>query len=76
MSSLHPNYSHFTKAISELGSLDAPNLWVWNIGGYILPGVAVSLLGLGLARHFYGEKGAGWVSRPLPRTYMVSLGIT
>ena len=65
MSSLHPNYSHSTKAISELGSLDAPNLWVWNVGGYILPGVAISLLGIGLARQFDGEKGAGWVSRPL-----------
>ena len=48
MSGMRPEYSHLTKAISELGSLDAPNKWVWNFLGYILPGLAVALLGLGL----------------------------
>lgn len=43
MSNLRPNYSLFTKAISELGSLDAPNKWVWNIFGYILPGLMISI---------------------------------
>ena len=65
MSSLHPDYNHATKAISELGSLDAPNLWVWNIGGFVLPGLVISLLGIGLDRHFRGEQGASWVSWPL-----------
>lgn len=50
MSALRPEYSHLTKAISELGSLDAPYKWVWNILGYILPGIAVALLGMGLRR--------------------------
>ncbi|MBM3263050.1 MAG: DUF998 domain-containing protein [candidate division Zixibacteria bacterium] len=54
MSSRRPEYSHLTKAISELGSLDAPNLWVWNILGYILPGLAVALLGIGLKRELSG----------------------
>ncbi|MGZ9275339.1 MAG: DUF998 domain-containing protein [Nitrospira sp.] len=52
MSALRPEYSHLTKAISELGSWDAPNLWAWNILGYIVPGLAISLLGAGLYREF------------------------
>ncbi len=52
MSTMRPDYSHSTDAISELGSLDAPNLWAWNIFGYILPGVAIALLGAGLRREF------------------------
>ena len=52
MSARRPEYSHLTKAISELGSWDAPNLWVWNLLGYILPGLAISYLGVGLLREF------------------------
>jgi hypothetical membrane protein len=52
ISALRPEYSHLTKAISELGSWDAPNLWAWNVLGYILPGLVVSLLGVGLFREF------------------------
>lgn len=54
MSAARPEYSHTTDAISELGSLDAPNLWAWNILGYILPGLVVALLGVGLKREFAG----------------------
>lgn len=54
MSSQRPEYSHLTKAISELGSLDAPHRWAWNILGYILPGLAVALLGMGLRQEFSG----------------------
>ena len=52
MSGRRPEYSHLTKAISELGSLDAPNRWFWNVLGYILPGLAIALLGVGLKREF------------------------
>jgi len=52
MSSRRPEFSHLTKAISELGSLDAPDRWFWNVLGYILPGLAIALLGLGLERDF------------------------
>jgi hypothetical membrane protein len=55
MSAMRPDYSHTDQAISELGSLDAPNLWAWNILGYILPGLAVALLGLSLKREFSGR---------------------
>lgn len=52
MSTMRPDYSHTDRAISELGSLDAPNLWAWNILGYILPGLVIALLGVGLRREF------------------------
>jgi len=52
MSGMRPEYSHSRNAISELGSLDAPNLWVWNIFGYFLPGLVIALLGAGLKREF------------------------
>lgn len=52
MSAMRPDYDHTDQAISELGSLDAPNLWAWNILGYILPGLAIALLGLALKREF------------------------
>ena len=45
-----PEYSFLTKAISELGSLDAPNMWYFNVFGYILPGVLISIFSIGLYR--------------------------
>ena len=55
MSAMRPDYVHTDQAISELGSLDAPNLWAWNVLGYILPGLAIALLGIGLRREFVGR---------------------
>lgn len=48
MASQRPEYSFLTKAISELGSVDAPNKWYWNVFGYILPGVLISIFSIGL----------------------------
>ncbi|NBW36298.1 MAG: DUF998 domain-containing protein [Cytophagia bacterium] len=48
MSALRPEFSFKTKAISELGSMDAPNKWFWNFFGYILPGLLISVYGYGL----------------------------
>lgn len=48
MSNLRPEYSFLTKAVSELGSLDAPNKWVWNILGYVLPGILIAIYSFGL----------------------------
>lgn len=45
-----PEYSFLYKAISELGSLDAPNKWIWNIFGYIIPGILISVYSVGLYR--------------------------
>lgn len=48
MANSRPEYSFKYKAISELGSLDAPNLWTWNVFGYIIPGLLISLFSIGL----------------------------
>lgn len=58
LSALRPEFSHFTKAISELGSVDAPRAWIWNVFGYILPGIAVALLGLGIGKRFAKQAGS------------------
>lgn len=51
MSSIRPEYSMFTKAISELGSLDASNKWLWNSFGYILTGILISIYAIGLYKN-------------------------
>lgn len=48
MSSLRPEYSLFTKAISELGSMDAPNKLWWNILGYCISGLMIAFFSIGL----------------------------
>lgn len=51
MSTIRPEYSMFTKAISELGSVDAPNKWLWNFFGYILTGVLIAIYAVGLYKN-------------------------
>lgn len=48
MANQRAEYSFLTKAISELGSIDAPNKWTWNILGYILTGFCISIFSIGL----------------------------
>jgi len=45
-------YNHFHKAVSELGSLDAPHKWTFNIFGYIIPGILISIFSLNLLKAF------------------------
>jgi hypothetical membrane protein len=70
MSSLRPEYSHLTKAISELGSVDAPRAWAWNVFGYIIPGLLIALLGLGVRHRFATTRGA-----LLPAAALVASGL-
>ena len=65
MASVRPDFSHATKAISELGSVDAPNRWIWNICGYIVPGTIVASLGWAFGGHFLDTKSAKLVSYSL-----------
>lgn len=45
-------YDHFHKAVSELGAIDAPNKWVFNIFGYILPGALIAAFSYNLLNYF------------------------
>ncbi|GAA4884626.1 hypothetical protein GCM10023311_03850 [Flaviramulus aquimarinus] len=51
LSAIRPEYSLLTKAISELGSVDAPNKWLWNFCGYILTGTLISIYAFGLYKN-------------------------
>jgi hypothetical membrane protein len=50
MASLRPGYSHLHQAISELGSYGAPRMWVWNVFGYIAPGLMLAVFGWSFGR--------------------------
>ena len=56
MSGKRPDYSFTTKAISELGSLDSPNKWLWNIIGYCTTGILISIFSYGLYKNIQTEK--------------------
>ena len=45
-------YTHYHKAISELGSWDAPNKWIFNIFGYMIPGMLLSIFAFNLPKEF------------------------
>ncbi len=64
------DYNHFHKAVSELGSIDAPNKWMFNILGYIIPGVLISIFSLNLLKEFrlYSVK-------PYPFYFLVLSGV-
>lgn len=47
---LRPDYAHATKAVSELGAWGAPNMWVFNVLGYVLPGLMLAACGWLLGR--------------------------
>lgn len=51
MANMRPEYNFKYKAISELGSLDAPNLWFWNIFGYTIPGLLIAMFSIGLYKY-------------------------
>src|SRR5690606_24027298 len=41
-------YSHATKAVSELGALGAPNALLFNLFGFIAPGLLIAFFACGL----------------------------
>ena len=58
MSNLRPEYNLFNKAVSELGSLEAPNKWTWNILGYIITGVLIAVYSFGLFKNISDGQGS------------------
>jgi hypothetical protein len=45
LAALRPSYSHSTNAISELGALGTPNAWLWNVLGFVIPGLLLAITG-------------------------------
>lgn len=56
MAGMRPEYSFKYKAISELGSLDAPNAVWWNVLGYLLPGLFIAAFAFGFHRQDFGRE--------------------
>lgn len=76
MSISRPEYSNFTKAISELGSVDAPNKLYWNFFGYIIPGLLIVLFSLGLKKHFQNTPGkVPFIALALSGFFMAMAGV-
>lgn len=61
MAGLCPDYDFLHKAISKLGWVGAPHAWYWNALGYILPVLAIALLGLALRIEFSSVRHAASV---------------
>ncbi|MEZ4941427.1 MAG: DUF998 domain-containing protein [Saprospiraceae bacterium] len=53
-----PEFNHFTRAVSELGSVHAPNAVFWNVLGFICPGLLVAFFAIGL-HQAVGQGNAG-----------------
>ncbi len=60
MAELRLGYSHYTKAISELGVIGAPNALAWNLIGFVAPGLLLTVCGAGLARSIDGRRSVLW----------------
>jgi hypothetical membrane protein len=45
-----PAYSHVVNTISELGAIGTPNATLWNVFGFIVPGILLAIAGAGIAR--------------------------
>ena len=46
---LYPDYSHYTRAISELGAFGAPHALAWNVIGFFVPGLLLAVSGARIA---------------------------
>jgi hypothetical membrane protein len=54
-------FNHLTKAVSELGSLDAPHRWWFNTLGYLLPGLLIAAFAHGLRRALPQRPAPWWL---------------
>ncbi len=52
---LHPNYSHLTQAISELGANEAPYQDILNYGGLVPAGILTFIFSIGMFRNIRGN---------------------
>lgn len=55
---MYPGYTHFHKAISELGAFGAPHALAWNLLGFIIPGILLAISGGAIAIRVDGGRTA------------------
>ena len=72
LGALRPSYSHSVNTISELGARGTPNAAVWNIVGFIVPGLLLALVGGVIAQSIGREKS---VLRTLSTALLVLSGL-
>jgi hypothetical membrane protein len=65
LAGLRPSYSHVVNTISELGAIGTPNAALWNVAGFIVPGILLAITGATIAR-------AANTRPALPRTLATS----
>jgi hypothetical membrane protein len=53
---LRPSYSHSANAVSELGALRTPNALLWNVIGFIAPGLLLAIAGGAVAASVAPER--------------------
>jgi hypothetical membrane protein len=77
MASWRDDYSIFSKAISELGAVDAPHAWVWNFFGYIIPGLLIAVFSIGLYQNLGSRKGRklGFLGISMSGLFMALSGV-
>jgi hypothetical membrane protein len=77
VSSGNPTFSHITDPISKLGSRGQPGASVWNLLGFILPGVVIVGLGLRIRQAFPGRLTAALagVSLAISGSLVVAAGL-
>lgn len=56
---VRPSYSHLINAVSELGAIGSPNALLWNLIGFITPGLMLAVAGAALAASISPK---GWKS--------------
>lgn len=57
LAAARPEFNHLTKAVGELGAVNAPNAATWNLFGYIIPGLLIAFFSVGLHRAVAHEEG-------------------
>jgi hypothetical membrane protein len=50
MAAMRSDYSHLHQAVSELGAVGAPSMWLWNVAGYLVPGLLLAVFGWNFVR--------------------------
>jgi hypothetical membrane protein len=68
LGALRPSYSQWTNDISELGAIGTPNAVVWNIVGFIIPGLCLAFVSrrLGIAIDSEGTRSGRLATWLLP----------